>query len=113
MANCHACISTACLRHHTSDTCCCRPVTFFKANESPWSRFSKVNYSEFTVNINPDELHLTQHILRGLLANPDMILRMQLALGNVQHKFVWDNESKAGVHWMVLSELMQHPARLH
>ena len=89
----------------------CIPVTYFKANDGPYQVFSGVNYSHFTVNINPDEAHLTQSILRSLLAAPDTITEMQLALGDVQHYYVWDNESKAGVHWQILRELLQHPAR--
>ena len=86
----------------------CIPVTLFKANESPYERFLGIDYSKFTVNINPDELHLLQPTLTSLLARPHAIAELQASLRKVQSKFVWGDY---GVQEAIFEELLAHPSR--
>ena len=88
----------------------CIPVTLFKANESPYEQFSGINYSKFTVNINPDERHLLQPTLTSLLARPHAIAELQASLSEVQSMFVYD-QSGYGVQEAVFEELLAHPSR--
>ena len=88
----------------------CIPVTLFTANDAPYT-FSGLNYSKFSINIDPAEWHLLQPILRGLLARPDRVTAMQSELAKVQSKFVWDSYSFSGAFGAVLSELNSHPAQ--
>ena len=83
----------------------CIPVTLFKANDSPYERLTSIDYRKFTVNINPDEVHLLKPMLEELLAKPDKVLRMQRALMRVQRSFVWDMTAEGSVQETVLRTL--------
>lgn len=89
----------------------CIPVTLFSANDSPYQRFTHLDYSSFSVNINPTEAHLLQPILRGLLARPDRIAQLQEGLAKVQAMFVWDASTYNGAFPAVLHELTMHPSQ--
>lgn len=89
----------------------CIPVTLFIAHDNPYERLSNLDYSTFSVNINPHEWHLLRPTLVGLLARPDRISALQAGLGEVQAKFLWDRESYDGAFKAVLEELILHPAR--
>lgn len=90
----------------------CIPVTFFKGNDMPFQSFLGVEYPRFSVNINPDEAHLLPIILKGLLAEHQVIVRMQRSLQKVQKLVIFDYENGQGVYAAVLQELYMHPARL-
>ena len=38
----------------------CIPVTFFRANDVPFARHLGINYSDFMVNLQPDDVRRTQ-----------------------------------------------------
>ena len=104
-------ISQHTLRVYRSIIFGCIPVTFLLANDSPYEKILGINYREFTVNINPDEWHLTRRILSSLLAQPETLRRMQAALTRVQGHFVWDHTEMQGVYSALYQELQLHPAR--
>ena len=89
----------------------CIPVTLFSANDVPYQQFLNLDYSKFTVNINPSEWYLLQPILRGLLARPDRIACLQTELAKAQAMFLWDSVSFQGAFKAVLDELSLHPAQ--
>ena len=89
----------------------CIPVTFFSAHDNPYERFSHLDYSKFSINVNPSETHLLRPMLTGLLDNPSKIVEMQSEVRRVQRYFIWDIKKNAGVFDMILTELQQHPAR--
>ena len=104
-------ISQHTLRVYRSIIFGCIPVTFLLANDSPYETIMGVNYREFTVNINPNEWHLTQRILRGLLSRPEVLEQMQAALTKVQSKFIWDHVELQGAYSAIYQELELHPMR--
>lgn len=89
----------------------CIPVTFFKAHDQPYERNLNLDYTKFSININPQEDHLLAPILTGILNNPAKLRQMQAELTKVQQMFIWDKVQKKGVFDMILSELSQHTAR--
>ena len=89
----------------------CIPVTFFKAHDQPYERNLDLDYTKFSININPQEHHLLAPILTGILNNPAKLRQMQAELTKVQQMFIWDKVQKKGVFDMILSELSQHTAR--
>lgn len=89
----------------------CIPITLFHANDAPYQRFSHLDYSTFSLNINPNEWHLLQVVVRGLLARPDRIAQLQEGLAEVQSMFLWDSSVHDGAFKAVLHELSLHPAQ--
>ncbi len=89
----------------------CIPVTFFKAHDQPYERNLNLDYSQFSININPQESHLLHPILTRILDNPAKLAKMQAELSKVQHMFIWDKKQTKGVFDMIATELSQHSAR--
>ncbi len=83
----------------------CIPVTFFRAFDSPLERNLGLDWSAFSVNINPDEHLLTQPTLTKILANPRRVSAMQDALQAVQPFFEWGSGRADGVEHNLLREL--------
>lgn len=88
----------------------CIPITFFNANDNPYT-FSRLDYSKFSINIDPTEWYLLQPIIKGLLARPERIALMQEELAKIQTRFVWDSENFSGAFQAVFEELALHPSR--
>ncbi|KAK9840531.1 hypothetical protein WJX84_001377 [Apatococcus fuscideae] len=98
-------ISQHTLRVFRSILAGCIPVTFFRAFDNPLERNLGLDWSAFSVNINPDEYMLTQQTLTKLLANPRRIQTMQTALQGVQPLFEWHSGRSDGVEHNMLREL--------
>ena len=89
----------------------CIPVTLFTANDVPYQHYTHLDYSKFTVNINPSEWYLLQPVINGLLNRPERIAELQSELARVQSMFLWDSTSFDGAHKAVLNELAIHPSQ--
>lgn len=83
----------------------CIPVTFFRAFDNPWERNLGLDWSIFTVNINPDEYYMTADILRRVLRTPSRVQTLQNNLAAVQPMFEWFSGSEHGVEHTLLREL--------
>lgn len=83
----------------------CIPVTFFRAFDSPLERNLGLDWSTFSVNINPDEHALTQPTLMRILGNVGRVRAMQAALMVVQPFFEWGSGRHDGVEQNLLREL--------
>ena len=89
----------------------CIPVTFFRAFDNPWERNLGLDWSTFTVNINPDEYYMTGDILRRVLRTPARVQALQTNLARVQPMFEWFSGSEHGVENILLQELSLISAR--
>lgn len=67
----------------------CLPVTIYRGNDPPFPR--QLNWLDFSVNIDPDEVSVLRPTLITLLSNRQRILEMQIALKAVQSSFSWDD----------------------
>lgn len=89
----------------------CIPITLFNSNDSPYQQITNLDYSKFSINVNPSEVHLLQPIVRGLFARPEKIRQMQAELVKVQAMFLWDATNYEGAFPAILQELASHPAQ--
>ncbi len=67
----------------------CLPVTIYRGNDPPFPR--QLNWLDFSINIDPDEVSVLRPTLMTLLSNRQRILEMQIALKAVQSSFSWDD----------------------
>ena len=87
----------------------CIPVTFFRAYELPFQHLG-VDYSKFTVNIEPDSIGDLNDILTYYLRNRDELARLMRNLTHVQRKF--DMDSHLGAYAMLKRELQIRSDRI-
>ena len=104
-------ISQHTLRMYCSIMFGCIPITFLTGNDLPYERITGIQYSKFSININPWESHLLRPVLSSLLSAPAKIVQMQNALSLVQDMFVWAEADHSGVYATLYRELQQHPMR--
>jgi hypothetical protein len=72
----------------------CIPVTFYRANKLPWTKFG-MDYSKFTVNIQPEQAGTLFNVLSNLQSQPHKIDQMQRDLSLVQEMFLWSRSGTA------------------
>ena len=65
----------------------CLPVTVYRGNDPPFPRY--LNWLDFSINVDPDELGILRPTLIALLNNKQRIEEMQSALHAVQSSFPW------------------------
>ena len=104
-------ITQATLRMVRSIVFGCIPVTFFRGYDQPYEHFLHMDYSKFSVNINPDEFHLVRLVITRLLANKEKLAGLQSELKKVQTVFVNDRDTSGGVSQALLESLLVHPSR--
>ena len=82
----------------------CIPVTFFRAYELPFS--SEIDYSAFTVNIQPDNIHTMHSVLAGILHDKNRLRGLQQQVQRVQRMLVWEDD--AGISLLFHDALSKH-----
>lgn len=83
----------------------CIPVTYTRAFDRPFERILGLEWEKFTVNINPDEHHLTRAILTELLLDTKRLHTMQQSLQSVQAYFWRNPRSSDGLEANLVREL--------
>ena len=86
----------------------CIPVTFFRAYDLPFSEV--VDYSKFTVNIQPDNIHTMHNILAGILQDNQRLHVLQQEVQKAQKLLVWEFES--GIPHFFQNELSRRISQL-
>ena len=104
-------ITQATLRMARSIVFGCIPVTFFRGYDQPYEHFLRMDYTKFSVNINPDEFHLVRPIITRLLTDKVKLAGLQAELRKVQTLFVDDRDTGGGVSQALLESLLVHPSR--
>ncbi|KAK9819148.1 hypothetical protein WJX81_000453 [Elliptochloris bilobata] len=83
----------------------CIPVTFFRATELPFARRLGLDYSQFVVNVQPDDYRGLQARLAALLGKPEQVRALQEGVRRHQVRFLWDPALPSGVYANIEAEL--------
>ena len=67
----------------------CIPVTFYRAVDQPWQQRLGMDYSRFTVNIPPDEIHKMPAIVESILENATATRTLQQRVLRVRSRLLW------------------------
>lgn len=88
----------------------CIPITFYREHSNPWDDI--IDYSSFSINIDPDALASLPGRIEEVLQTPGKLEEMHLQLKYVQEYFRWSGELESGVEAMVILKLQQRAIAL-
>eukprot|EP00271_Cylindrocystis_brebissonii_P020415 TRINITY_DN6746_c0_g1_i2.p1 TRINITY_DN6746_c0_g1~~TRINITY_DN6746_c0_g1_i2.p1 ORF type:complete len:518 (+),score=77.61 TRINITY_DN6746_c0_g1_i2:169-1722(+) len=88
----------------------CIPVTFYRDHDNPWQ--DEVNYLEFSVNVDPDQLPSLQSRLAALASDGPHLQAMQRKIAALRPQFQWNASSPLGVEHSSLRRLLQRALTL-
>eukprot|EP00850_Spirogloea_muscicola_P002286 SM000008S22375 [mRNA] locus=s8:1378949:1381162:+ [translate_table: standard] len=88
----------------------CIPVTSFREHDQPWQ--DEIDYSSFSLNIDPGEITTTPHRINGILADETAFRAMQQALAKVQPWFAYNESVAGGVHERIVHTLQRRATAL-
>ena len=83
----------------------CVPVTIFRGNHLPFAARMNLDYTQFTLNMEPDEAHLAPIIVSNLLNDTARLWQMKAALADVQSQFLWSSKTQHSVFGKLEQEL--------
>ena len=80
-------------------------MTLFRGNHMPFAVRLNLDYSKFTLNIEPHETHLAPGMVSALLKDKTRLWSMKAALAEVQAQFLWVNTTQYSVFGRLEEEL--------